>query len=74
MRRIIDMLTIYCYYINEEVINIKAKVGFKVNSKWNYILARGDLEALIQEVSDLIQRDAVTQITIKFYEESKKNV
>lgn len=70
----IDMLTIYSYYINEEVINIKAKVGFKVNGKWNYLLARGDLEALIQEVSDLMQKDAVKQITVKFYEESKKNV
>ena len=56
------------------MINIKAKVGFKVNGKWSYLLARGDLEALIQEVSDLMQRDAVKQITIKFYEESKKNV
>lgn len=74
MRRIIDMLTIYCYYINEEVRNIKAKIGFKVNGKWIYLIARGDLESLIQEVSDLMQRDAVTQITIKFYEESKKNV
>ena len=74
MRRMIDMLTIYSYYINEEVINIKAKVGFKVNGKWNYLLARGDLEALIQEVSDLMQKDAVKQITVKFYEESKKNV
>lgn len=70
----IDIYTIYSYYINEEVINIKAKVGFKVNGKWNYLLARGDLEALIQEVSDLMQRDAVKQITVKFYEESKKNV
>lgn len=70
----IDIYTIYLYYINEEVINIKAKVGFKVNGKWNYLLARGDLEALIQEVSDLMQMDAVKQITIKFYEESKKNV
>lgn len=74
MRRIIDMLTIYCYYINEEVINIKAKIGFKVNGKWIYLIARGDLEALIQEVSDLMQRDDMTQITIKFYEESKNNV
>lgn len=74
MRRIIDIYTIYCYYIGEEVINIKAKVGFKVNGKWSYLLARGDLEALIQEVSDLMQLDAVTQITVKFYEESKKNV
>lgn len=57
--------------MHEEVINIKAKVGFKVNNKWSYLLARGDLEALIQEVSDLMQRDAVTQITVKFYEESK---
>lgn len=70
----IDIYTIYAYYINEEVINIKAKVGFKVKGKWNYLLARGDLDALIQEVSDLMQRDAVTQITVKFYEESKKNV
>lgn len=70
----IDIYTIYYYYIGEEVINIKAKVGFKVNGKWNYLLARGDLEALIQEVSDLMQRDAVKQITVKFYEESKKNV
>lgn len=70
----IDILALYRYYINEEVINIKAKVGFKVNGKWNYLLARGDLEALIQEVSDLMQLDAVTQITVKFYEESKKNV
>ena len=70
----IDIYTIYQQYINEEVINIKAKVGFKVNGKWSYLLARGDLEALIQEVSDLMQRDAVKQITIKFYEESKKNV
>lgn len=70
----IDIYLIYCYYINKEVINIKAKVGFKVNGKWNYLLARGDLEALIQEVSDLMQRDAVKQITVKFYEESKKNV
>lgn len=70
----IDILSIYRYYISEEVINIKAKVGFKVNGKWNYLLARGDLEALIQEVSDLMQRDAVTQITVKFYKESKKNV
>lgn len=70
----IDMLTIYYYYIGEEVIFIKAKVGFKVNGKWNYLLARGDLEALIQEVSDLMQKDAVKQITVKFYEESKKNV
>lgn len=68
----IDICTIYYYYINEgEVIHIKAKVGFKVNGKWSYLLARGDLEALIQEVSDLMQRDAVTQITVKFYEESK---
>lgn len=70
----IDIYTIYCYYIGEEVINIKAKVGFKVNGKWSYLLARGDLEALIQEVSDLMQLDAVKQITVKFYEESKKNV
>ena len=70
----IDMLTTYCYYIGEEVINIKAKVGLKVNGKWSYLLARGDLEALIQEVSDLMQRDAVKQITVKFYEESEKNV
>ena len=70
----IDMLTIYCYYINWEVINIRAKVGFKVNGKWNYLLARGDLEALIQEVSDMMQKDAITQITVKFYEESKKDV
>lgn len=54
--------------------NIKAKVGFKVNGKWSYLLARGDLEALIQEVSDLMRMDVVTQITVKFYEESKKNV
>lgn len=45
-----------------------------MNGKWNYLLARGDLEALIQEVSDLMQKDAVKQITVKFYEESKKNV
>ena len=70
----IDMLTIYYYYINEEVIFIKAKVGFKVNGKWNYLLARGDLEALINEFDDLMRKDEVTQITIKFYEESKKNV
>ena len=70
----IDIYTIYCYYISEEVISIKAKVGFKVNGKWNYLLARGDLEALIQEVSDLMQKDSVTQITVKFYEESKNNV
>ena len=70
----IDIYTIYCYYISEEVINIKAKVGFKVNGKWSYLLAWGDLESLIQEVSDLMQRDAVKQITVKFYEESKKNV
>ena len=70
----IDIYAIYCYYISEEVINIKAKVGFKVNGKWSYLLARGDLEALIQEVSDLMQRDAVKQITVKFYEESRKNV
>lgn len=70
----IDICTIYYYYINEGGDNIKVKVGFKVNGKWNYLLARGDLEALIQEVSDLMQRDTVTQITIKFYEESKKNV
>lgn len=56
------------------MIIIKAKVGFKVDNKWNYLTARGDLEALIQEVSDLMQRDCVTQITVKFYEESKKNV
>lgn len=56
------------------MINIKAKVGFKVNGKWNYLLARGNIEALIQEVSDLMQLDAVKQITIKFYEEIKKNV
>ena len=56
------------------MIYIKAKVGFKVNGKWNYLLVRGDLEALIQEVSDLMQRSTVAQITIKFYEESKKNV
>ena len=67
----IDAYTIYCYYISQEVINIKAKVGFKVNGKWSYLLARGDLEALIQAVSDLMQRDAVMQITVKFYEESK---
>ena len=66
----IDIYAIYCYYINEEVIYIKAKVGFKVNNKWSYLLAKGDLETLIQEVSDLMQRDAVTQITVKFYEES----
>lgn len=59
---------------SEEVIHIKAKVGFKVDNKWNYLTARGDLEALIQEVSDLMQRDCVTQITVKFYEECKKNV
>ena len=70
----IDMLTTYCYYIGEEVINIKAKVGFKVNGKWNYLLARGDLEALINEFDDLMRKDEVTQITIKFYEESKKDV
>ena len=70
----IDIYTIYLYYINEEVINIKAKVGFKVNGKWYYLVARGDLEGLIQEVSDLMQRDGVKQITVKFYEESKKNV
>ena len=57
-----------------EVINIKAKVGFKVNGKWNYLLARGDLEALINEFDDLMRKDEVTQITVKFYEESKKNV
>ena len=74
MRRVIDILLIYCYYIREGGDSIKAKVGFKVNGKWNYLLARGDLEALIQEVSDLMQRDTVTQITVKFYEESKKNV
>lgn len=56
------------------MINIKAKVGFKVNGKWSYLIASGDLEAMIHEVSDLMQRDAVTQVTIKFYEESKKNV
>ena len=57
------------------MINIKAKVGFKVNGKWSYLLARGDLEGLIQEVSDLMQKDAVKQITIKFYyEENKQNV
>ena len=66
----IDMFTIYCYYINEEVIYIKAKVGFKVNNKWRYLIARGDLEALIQEVGDLMRLDAVMQITVKFYEES----
>ena len=70
----IDILAIYRYYISEEVINIKAKVGFKVNGKWNYLLARGDLEALINEFDDLMRKDEVTQITIKFYEESKKNV
>lgn len=74
MRRIIDIYTIYCYYIGEEVIKIKAKVGFKVNGKWSYLLARGDLEALINEFDDLMRKDEVTQITIKFYEESKKNV
>lgn len=56
------------------MINIKAKVGFKVNGKWNYLLARGDLEALINEFDDLMRKDEVTQITVKFYEESKKNV
>lgn len=70
----IDILTIYSYYINKEVINIKAKVGFKVNGKWNYLLARGDIEALINEFDDLMRKDEVTQITVKFYEESKKNV
>ena len=53
---------------------IKAKVGFKVNGKWSYLLARGDLEALINEFDDLMRKDEVTQITVKFYEESKKNV
>ena len=70
----IDIYTIYCQYICKEVIDIKAKVGFKVNGKWNYLLARGDLEALINEFDDLMRKDEVTQITIKFYEESKKNV
>lgn len=74
MRRIIDIYTIYCYYIGKEVINIKAKVGFKVSGKWSYLIARGDLEALINEFDDLMRKDEVTQITIKFYEESKKNV
>ena len=74
MRRIIDIYTIYCYYINEEVINIKSKVGFKVNGKGTYLLARGTHEDIIQEVSDLMQKDAVTQMTVKFYEESKKDV
>ena len=69
MRGMIDIYTIYLYYINKEVINIKAKVGFKVNGKWNYLLARGDLEALINEFDDLMRKDEVTQITIKFYEE-----
>lgn len=53
------------------MIYIKAKVGFKASGKWSYLIARGDLDALIQEVSDLMHRDAVTQITVKFYEESK---
>ena len=70
----IDIYTIYQYCINQEVINIKAKVGFKVHGKWNYLLARGDLEALINEFDDLMRKDEVTQITVKFYEESKKNV
>lgn len=74
MCRIIDILAIYSYYISEEVINIKAKVGFKVNGKWSYLLARGDLDALINEFDDLMRKDEVTQITVKFYEESKKNV
>lgn len=66
----IDIYSIYCYYINEEVIYIKAKVGFKVNNKWSYLIARGDLEALIQEFDDLMRKDEVTQITVKFCEES----
>ena len=64
----------YARYIGiiyvEEVIHIRAKVGFKIDNKWSYLTARGDLEALIQEVDDLMRRDCVTQITVKFYEES----
>lgn len=56
------------------MIHIKAKIGFKIDNKWSYLTARGDLEALIEEVDDLMRRDCVTQITVKFYEESKKNV
>ena len=74
MRRMIDIYTNILLLYRWEVINIKAKVGFKVNGKWSYLLARGDLEALINEFDDLMRKDEVTQITIKFYEESKKNV
>ena len=45
-----------------------------MNGKWSYLLARGDLEALINEFDDLMRKDEVMQITVKFYEESKKNV
>lgn len=52
-------------------MTIKAKIGFKVHGKWNYLIARGDLEeALIKEFEDLMRKDEVTQITIKFYEEN----
>lgn len=55
------------------MIIIKAKVGFKVDNKWNYLTARGDLEALIKEVDELMRRDCVTQITVKFYYRAEEN-
>ena len=71
----IDIYTIYCYYFNEEVIDIKAKVGIKAIDKWRYFIVRGDFNDIINEINDLMHDIAVTQITIKFYyEESKKNV
>lgn len=69
----IDMLSIYWYYIDKGGDLIKAKLGFKVDNKWNYLTARGDLEALIEEVDDLIRRDAVTQVTVKFYYRAEEN-
>ena len=71
----IDIYTIYQYYINEEVIKIKAKVGIKAIDKWRYFVVRGDFNDIINEINDLMHDTAVAQITIKFYyEESKNNV
>ena len=62
----IDIYAIYCYYISEEVINIKAKVGIKAIDKWRYFIVMGDFNDIINEINDLMQDTAVTQITIKF--------
>jgi len=48
---------------------MKAKVGVKEHNKWSYFLVRCDPEDLIREIEDLMHKNGVTQITIKFYEE-----